>query len=136
MSDIGRFRRKGLILVPTNAPAREALGAMGEGEESFFQPWRPRNWRQHRKYFAILNNVVQASGEWPSTERLRFDLFRELGRGEEHVSPVDGTVHFIPDSMNAASMSKAEFERLYDDTMRWLTERYQCDPEMLTQEQA
>lgn len=136
MSDVGRFRRKGFVLIPASPAAREAIGRMKEGAEAFFQPWLPRNMAQHRKYFAVLNNVVQASGEWASTEALRFDILRELKRGEEYVSPVDGTVHFFPESMKVASMPKADFERLYEDTMRWLTERYGCDPEMLTQEPA
>lgn len=136
MRDVGRFRRKGLILIPASPAAREAVGAMKEDAEAFFQPWLPRNMAQHRKYFAVLNNVVQASGEWPSTEALRYDIFRALKRGEDRVSPVDGTVYFVPDSMAVASMPKAEFERLYEDTMRWLTDRYGCDPEMLTQEAA
>jgi hypothetical protein len=136
MSDVCRFRRKGFILVPASAEARQAIGRMKEGAEAFFQPWLPRNMAQHRKYFAVLNNVVQATGEWPSTEALRFDIFRALKRGEERESPVDGLVYFVPDSMKVASMPKADFERLYEDTMRWLMDRYQCDPEMLTQEAA
>jgi hypothetical protein len=136
MADAGRFRRKGFILVPADKLARSAIGAMKDGAEAFFQPWRPRNMAQHRKYFAVLNNVVQASGEWPSVEVLRYDIFRALKRGEDRCSPVDGTVYFVPDSMAVASMPRVEFERLYEDTMRWLTDRYGCDPEMLTQEAA
>lgn len=136
MADVCRFRRKGFILVPANALARQTIGRMKDGAEAFFQPWLPRNMAQHRKYFAVLNNVVQASGEWPSVEALRYDILRVLKRGEDRVSPVDGTVYFVPDSMAVASMPKAEFERLYDDTMRWLMNRYGCDPEMLTQEAA
>jgi len=136
MSEVGRFRRKGFILVPTNVVAREAVGKMKDGGEAFFAAWRPRNLKQHRKFFAVLNNVVQATGEWPSVDALRFDIMRDLKRGTEYVSPVDGTVHFFPESMAVASMPREEFERLYEDTMRWLMDRYQCDPEFLTVEAA
>ena len=136
MRDAGRFFKRNLGFFPVDRAARELLAAITEGSVVFLQVWRPRNMAQHRKYFAILNNVVEATGEWASTEDLRFDILRALRRGEERVSPVDGSVRFIPESMAVASMPKAEFERLYDDTMRWLTDRYQCDPEMLTQEAA
>lgn len=136
MSDTGRWRRKGFILLPIDPNARAALAAMKDGAEAFFQQWRPRNMAQHRKYFAILNNVLQATGEWTSQEDLRYDIFKALKRGEWITSPVDGVRRFEAESMKVASMPKDEFERLYDDTMRWLTERYQCDPEMLTQEPA
>lgn len=136
MPDYGRFRRKGFILVPASREAREFVQRMKDGGEAFFQPWLPRNMAQHRKYFAVLNNVVQATGEWTSTEDLRFEIFKALRRGTERESKVDGSIDFVPDSMKVASMPKAEFERLYEDTMRWLTDRYQCDPEMLTEEAA
>lgn len=130
------FRRLAFSLVPVNREARELLAAIKEGATVFIQIWSARNMKQHAKYFAVLNNVVEATGDWTSTEDLRFEIFKQLKRGIIRVSQVDGTVDFIPDSMAVASMPRAEFERLYDDTMRWLTDRYQCDPEMLTQEAA
>jgi hypothetical protein len=130
------FRRVGFMLAPVNREARELFAAIREGATVFVEIWSPRNMRQHAKYFAVLNNVVEATGEWTSTEDLRFEIFKQLKRGLVRISRVDGTEDFIPDSMAVASMPKAEFERLYEDTMRWLTDRYQCDPEMLTQEAA
>ncbi len=136
MKDSARFFKRNLGFYPVDRQAREMLAGVVEGSAVFLQIWRPRNMAQHRKYFAILNNVVEATGEWPSTEALRYDIFRALKRGQDRVSPVDGTVYFVPDSMAVASMPRADFERLYDDTMKWLTDRYQCDPEMLLEEAA
>lgn len=136
MKDTARFFKRNLGLFPVDRQARELVAGLTDGAAVFLQVWRPRNMAQHRKYFAVLNNVVEATGEWPSTEALRYDIFRALNRGSDRVSPVDGTVYFVPDSMAVASMPRADFERLYEDTMRWLTDRYQCDPEMLVQEAA
>jgi hypothetical protein len=136
VKDIGRYIKRGLALFPGDKAARELHAKVKDGAWVFIEIWLPRNMAQHRKYFAVLNNVVEATGEWTSTEDLRFEIFKALKRGRGRISPVDGTLDFIPDSMAVASMPKVEFERLYEDTMRWLTERYQCDPEMLTQEAA
>ena len=130
------FRRMALALVPVSREARELLAAIKEGSTVFIEVWSPRNMAQHRKYFAVLNNVVEATGKWTSTEDLRFDLFKELKRGIIRVSQVDGTIDFVPDSMAVASMPKDEFERLYDDTIRWLTDFLGCDPELLIEEAA
>lgn len=130
------FRRMAFALLPANREARELIAAIKEGAAVFIEIWSARNMRQHAKYFAILNNVVEASGKWTSTEDLRFELFKALKRGTIRVSMIDGSVDFIPDSMAVASMPKAEFERLYDDTMRLLTEWLGADPELLTQEAA
>ena len=130
------FRKVALSLVPVSREARELLSAIRDGATVFIEVWSPRNMAQHKKYFAVLNNVVEATGKWASTEDLRFDIFKALKRGTIRVSQVDGAVDFIPDSMAVASMPKDEFERLYDDTMRWLTDFLGADPEMLTQEAA
>jgi hypothetical protein len=136
VKEIGRYIKRGLTLIPGDREARELHAGIGDGASLFVQLHLPRNMAQHRKYFAVLNNVVEATGEWTSTEDLRFEIFKALKRGLLRVSQVDGSVDFIPDSMAVASMPKAEFERLYEDTMKWLTDRYGCDPEMLTQEAA
>jgi hypothetical protein len=136
VKEIGRFFKRGLSLVPADREARELHAKLKDGAAVFIQLWLPRNMAQHKKYFAVLNNVVEATGEWTSTDDLRFEIFKALKRGLLRVSQVDGSLDFIPDSMAVASMPKVEFERLYDDTMKWLTERYDCDPEMLTQEAA
>lgn len=130
----GLFRRRGLALIPASRDARDAVGAMAEGDTRLFEQLNPRNMKQHRKFFALLGNVVEASGEWASVENLRRDLLLNTGRFDEVVDRFTGQVHKIPHSMAVASMTKAEFERLYDDCMKLLTEHFGCDPEMLLEE--
>jgi hypothetical protein len=136
VKDAARYRKNGLTLVPADREARELHAKLGDGESIFIQVWHPRNMKQHRKYFAVLNNVVEATGKWTSTEHLRRDILIALHRYDEEVSQLTGEVRQIPHSMSVASMPKAEFERLYDDTIKLLTEALGCDPEMLTQEAA
>lgn len=130
------FRRIGFSLVPVGRDARELLAAIKDGATVFIEVWRPRNMAQHRKYFAILNNVVEATGKWTSTEHLRKDILLGLHRYDEHVSVFTGEVTKVPHSMKVASMPREDFERLYDDTIRLLTEALGCDPEMLLEEAA
>ena len=136
MKGTARFFKRGLGLYPIDREARQMLSELDDGKPVFVQFWKPRNMRQHAKYFAVLNNVVEATGRWTSTEDLRLDLFRHLKRGTIKVSQIDGFVTFKPDSMAVASMPRDEFERLYEDTMRLLTEWLGADPEMLVQEAA
>ena len=136
MKDIARYRKNGLTLVPADREARELQAKLEDNTSIFVQLWLPRNMAQHRKYFAVLNNVVEATGRWVSTEHLRRDILISLGRYDEEVNRFTGEVRQIPHSMAVASMPKAEFERLYDDTIKLLTDALGCDPEMLTQEAA
>lgn len=135
MRDVGRFVKRGLAMVPANLPARQIMAKLAEGSGAFLELWLPRNMAFHRRYFALLNRVVQASDDWPSVEALSFDIMLELKRGT-YVVAKDGSSHFRPDSRAVASMPKAEFERLYEDTMKLLTKWLGCDPEMLLEDAA
>ncbi|NVD45724.1 hypothetical protein [Qipengyuania atrilutea] len=136
MKGKGLFRRVGLTFVPASRDGREVLSEVGEGDSAFLEIWAPRNPRQHAKYFAVLNNVVEATGRWTSTEHLRRDILIALNRYDDHVSALTGEVTKIPHSMAYASMPKAEFEQLYTETMALLTEALGADPEMLTEQAA
>lgn len=134
MKGKGLFRKTGLTLAPVSRDARELLALVKDGGTIFVEVWQARNMAQHRKYFALLNNVVEATGNWASSEVLRRDILIALGRYDEEVSKFTGEVRQVPHSMAVASMPKADFEQLYDDTMRLLTEALGCDPEMLLEE--
>lgn len=130
------FRKRDLTFIPASRDAREMLGKLKDGATVMMEIWHPRNMAQHRKYFAILNNVVEATGQWVSAEHLRRDILLNLGRYEQFVDRFTGEVHKVPHSMKVASMSKEDFERLYDDTIKLLTDALGCDPEMLLEEAA
>lgn len=130
------FRRAGFVLVPVGRDGRKLVSGIKDGATSFVELWLPRNMKQHAKFFAVLNNVVEATGRWTSTEHLRRDILLALHRYDEHVNQFTGEVSKVPHSMAVASMPKDEFEKLYDETMALLTEALGADPEMLTQEAA
>lgn len=135
MRDVGRFRRNGMMLIPADRAAREAFASIKDGGEAFFEVWKPRNMRQHRAYFAMLNNVVEASGMWSSREALEYEIALALRRGS-FIELRGGKRRFEPDSRAVASMSKDDFERLHADTVALLTEWLGCDPEMLREQAA
>jgi len=135
MRELGRFRRNGITLVPADRAAREAMAAIKDGGEAFFEVWKPRRMSQHRAYFAMLNNVVEASGLWASREALEYELALTLQRGS-FIELRNGKRRFEPDSRAVASMSKDDFERLHSDTVKLLAEWLGCDPEMLREQAA
>lgn len=136
MKDTATFRKQGLFLAPSSRDARDIMSKLREGDRVFMQVWKPRNMAQHRKYFAVLNNVVEATGKWTSTEHLRKDILIALRLFDEEVDQFTGEIRKIPHSMAVASMKREAFERLYDDTIRLLTDALGCDPEMLLEEAA
>jgi hypothetical protein len=135
MRDVGSFAKDGFSLIPKDMTARGIIGRLKEGERLFVEVWKPRNMNQHRAYFAMLNNVVEASGMWKSREALEYELALTLKRGTI-IELRNGNRRFEPDSRKVASMSKTDFERLHHDTVALLTEWLGCDPEMLREEAA
>jgi len=135
MRALGRFTRHGLVFVPKDKMAREASASIRDGADCLMEIWKPRNMAQHKAYFAMLDNVVEASGQWPSREALEFDLMLEMKRGHPYKDR-RGHWHFIPESRAVASMSKDDFERLHTDTVALLTKWLGCSPEMLREQAA
>ena len=132
----GIFRKTGLTLAPVNREAREIVSAIKEQHTVLVEVWEPRNMRAHRLYFAMLNNVVEATGKWVSSEHLRRDILLSLGRYDEHVNQLTGEVTKVVHSMAVASMPKDDFDRLLQDTIKLLTEALGCDPTTLMEEPA
>lgn len=135
MRELATLRRDGLTLVPADRQSREILAKLKDGERVFVEVWKPRNMAQHRAYFALLNNVVEASGMWPSREALEYEIALTLRRGKI-IELRNGNRRFEPDSRSVASMPKEDFERLHRDTVALLTEWLGCNPEMLREEAA
>lgn len=131
MTELVSLRRDGLALRPADRASREMLAAMPDGSTKLFERRNPRNMGQHRAYFAMLGNVVQATGKWPSVESLSFDLSVALKRGAVETSPRSGKVRWVPDSRAVSAMPKADFERLHTDTQALLCEWLGCHPDDL-----
>jgi hypothetical protein len=131
MRNLALFRKSGTGLMPANADARLIVSSMHYGESSIFEKRNPRNLKQHRAYFAMLGNVVQATGKWPSVESLSWDLSVALKRGVVETSPVSNKVRWVPDSRALSAMPKADFERLHSDTVALLIEWLNCHPDDL-----
>lgn len=135
MRELASMKRDGLSLTPRDALARKIIGGLKDGEDVFVELWKPRNMKQHRAYFAMLNNVFEASGMWASIEALEYEIALTLKRGH-FVELRNGKRRFEPDSRAVASMKKDDFERLHKDTVQLLTEWLGCSPEALFEQAA
>ena len=86
MKDTATFRKQGLSLAPSSRDARDIMAKLAEGERVFMQVWKPRNMAQHRKYFAILNNVVCFPTHWyRARNKALFVKSRECGTCSNHI---------------------------------------------------
>lgn len=81
---------------------------------------RRRSTRQHNLFFGVLNKVWENQSAFPTVDALRHALLIRLGR-VDHYSLKDGTAFAVPRSMSFAKMEQAEFSKLMDDALTFLT---------------
>lgn len=80
----------------------------------------PRNIQHHRKFFALLNTVWAATGDWVSVDDLLIELKFNLGITRELVIRKTGEVVKIVGSISFASMDQAAFDAFYESAIQEL----------------
>jgi hypothetical protein len=109
------YRKRGLALVPADPEAREQFAKIKDGQPVHVEIKRHRNMAMHRRYFAQLKALVEATGEWASLDALWFDIAKELKRGHPMVDR-QGNTHWLPQSRACAAMAGDDFEALFRET--------------------
>lgn len=109
------YRKLGLALVPADVDARHQFSKVTEGQCVFLEIKRHRNMVQHRRYFAELNDLVEATGAWPSADALWFQIALELKRGHPMVDR-QGRTHWVPQSRACSAMAGDDFDQLTRET--------------------
>jgi hypothetical protein len=109
------YRKIGLTLVPAEPDAREQFAKIKDGQLVTLEIKRHRNMAAHRAYFGDLDNLREATGDWPSKDALWFDISRELRRGHAMVDR-DGGTHWWPQSRQCAAMAGDDFDALTIET--------------------
>ena len=76
----------------------------------------PRNYKFHKKYFALLNMLFENQERYSSIDHLRYDLTIEAGKYTIR-KDLKGDMVKVPDSISFANMNELEFEDLYSKTL-------------------
>ena len=85
---------------------------------------KPRNYKFHRKYFALIKLAYENQSDYFNLNDLRRDLTITAGYYDEVVNRVTGEVYKMPKSISFSAMDETEFSELYeavkDVIVRWL----------------
>lgn len=113
------LRRTERGLEPRSRQAADLLAGYALHSDVEVSIKKRRSLPQLRLYWAMLNNVIEATGAYPTAEHLHDALKMELG----FTTPMrllSGDVVFVPDS--------AEFRKFFDMAAAKLAEIYGFDP--------
>lgn len=94
-----------------------------------------RSLPQLRMFWAMLQNVVEATGAYPTAEHLLDAMKVEMG----YTTPMrllSGDVVFVPDSIALNRMDSAQFRAFFDRAVELLARTYGFDPLATTETEA
>lgn len=105
-------------LQPIDEAGEAVLKKLGQGEIVSVELIRPRNVQHHRKFFALLQIILENQDFYKSIDDLLDVCKLRIG----HVRTVqtkDGTVS-IPESISFAAMDQDAFNAFYDRACNWV----------------
>jgi hypothetical protein len=123
--------KKGLhALIPVSADGQEFVGALAKDALIWVEASQPRNVQHHRKFFALLKVVRDATGAWDTEAQQLIDLKFNMGHTERvrvHDTSKRGLASNsyaieIPKSISFAKMDQHAFEEFYEHALAKLCE--------------
>lgn len=121
------LRRTERGLEPRSSQARDLLAQYALHSDVEVKVKKRRSLPQLRLYWAMLQNVVAATGAWPTAEHLHEALKLDLGYTTP-VKTMDGKLVMIPDSAAMAKMDATQFRTFFDAAAARLAEVCGFDP--------
>ena len=115
------LRRTERGLVPDMVQDAEELKKFPMGGLLRAKVTNTRSVPHHRRFFAILQAWIDATGYGYDKERLLKDIKLDLGYTEK-VKTLSGKVHIIPDSISFEAMDQASFNEFYMKATALLSE--------------
>lgn len=119
--------------VPLYSSDLELANKIKVGDEVKADIKKPRNYKFHKMFFALLNIAFQNQDCTQHFEAFRRWMIVQAGRYELIRLP-DGTTEKEPLSISFAKMDQEEFDRLYKDMVQVVILVTGADEEMISRE--
>jgi len=100
-------------LEPADSEAEEVLKKWKQGDVLSCDIKKPRNYRFHKKAFALFNIVFENQDKYETMQDLLTEIKLRSGHYQEHIT-VKGVVVYIPKSISFVSMDEDEFNIFYN----------------------
>ena len=112
------LRRVGLRLQPTDRASEEIIGGLPKDKVVKAVLTQPRNYKHHKKFFALLGIVLDNQEYFNDTDELLFAVKVKLGYVKE-IKLKHGT-HLMPTSIAFNKMDQAKFNIFYDKAVTFI----------------
>jgi len=100
-------------LIPIDDEGKEALNSIGQGELIRVKLTKARNLKHHRKFFSMLQLVLENQERFPTIDHLLTAVKIEAGFYEDAPIDVRGKLVYLPKSISFAKMDQSTFDDFY-----------------------
>lgn len=100
------------ILQVCDPASQEAIMKMKLGQTYKAKVTRSRNYKYHKKFFALLNYAFHNQDVYDNFDSFRYELIIQTGHYSWHAS-LDGKSYKIAESISFDKMDEAKFEELF-----------------------
>jgi hypothetical protein len=109
--DARAFRKRDGALIPVDEAASEMLAAIKDGQEVLVTIRKARSPEHHRFFFAMLHQLVRATGRWSDEAHALDDLKQRVGHVTRRIDGFTGHEIREPRSINFGAMDELAFGR-------------------------
>lgn len=110
--------RRGGVLLPAGDDDREALRHVTAGDVWAFTLRKRRNYRLHRKFFALANVVAEHSSVFDTTAKAVTAIKLAAGHCDFAPHPLTGELQAVPKSIAFDAMDDAAFSAFYETAVQ------------------
>ena len=131
-----RVEKKHGVFVPSLPQDSDFFESIPQGEIFEFDFVKKRNAKFHKKYFAMLNVVLQHTEKWENVEQLRAAVLLNIGHFDMIWEPINKMMIPKVGSINWAQMDEVKFNRIFQDSLTVIMKYYLPDWDKATFNQA
>jgi hypothetical protein len=103
-------------LAPADEEAKQAIRRWRIGETLKCSVRKPRDYTNHKRYFALLNLTFENQEKYSSFEHFRKAVQIAAGHVDELIT-LEGEIVFIPKSIAYDALDEMEFCKVFGETM-------------------
>lgn len=113
--------KDGWSLKPSDERGEKALARMGQGELVVIDLRRNRNLLHHRKFWAILNAVLDNQNKYDNDTDLLTEIKIRVGHYREYITQ-QGELVYVPKSISFDECDQSEFDEFYTKAVNVMEE--------------
>lgn len=104
-------------LIPSDEQGKQAFKRWKIGETLKCSVKKPRCYKNHKHYFALLNLTFENQDKYTSFEHFRKAVQIAAGHVDELIT-IEGEIVFVPRSIAYDTLDDMEFGKVFGETMR------------------